>query len=484
MNKQMKRILVATANSDASQSISDCFHKTYLTDVSVDISGCLDCFKQHRYEFLFIDINFLCTSLSSSTDLKQCLRPFWEVAPTIQIVILTTPENVRHAIRAMKAGASDYLTYPLSIEEIQYVAEGLFEDLRLKSELNYLRDHFWKEDSIDFVKTNNDYMKQVFDKIKSVAATRATVLLTGETGTGKGVLARLIHHHSNRSDKQFISVHCGAIPDTLLESELFGHEKGAFTGAVKRRFGKFEIAHGGTIFLDEIGTLTPSAQIKLLQVLQDKCIQRVGGEQTIQTDVRVIAATNADLEVLCSEGVFRKDLFYRLNVFPIRIPSLQERPEDIPIIIENILKRLNRFDQKNIKDIHTNAMKSLQKYNWPGNIRELENVIERSYILETSSYITPESLPSDIMDYDEVRPSVFIDPSMSLDSVRRNGIEEIERQYLKEILTINHGRIDASAQTAGISTRQLHKLLKKHALRKEDFKKQLLGKNTKRQREK
>jgi len=266
----------------------------------------------------------------------------------------------------------------------------------MESELDYLRDRFWQEDSLEIVRTRSPLMKRLFDKVRSVAPTKSTVLLNGETGTGKGVLARLIHQHSNRKDGPFISVHCGAIPDTLLESELFGHERGAFTGAVRRKLGKFEIAQGGTIFLDEIGTITPSAQIKLLEILQDGTFHRVGGEERIEANMRVIAATNADLRKMCEAGQFRKDLYYRLNVFPLEIPPLKERMEDIGYIVEVILKKLNKFDLKEIHDIHPHVIDAFGNYPWPGNIRELENLMERAYILEESPILMPDSFPDEL----------------------------------------------------------------------------------------
>ena len=266
-----------------------------------------------------------------------------------------------------------------------------------------------------------------------------------------------------------ISVHCGAIPDTLLESELFGHEKGAFTGAVRRRLGKFEIATGGTIFLDEIGTITPSAQIKLLQILQDQTFQRVGGEETLEANVRVITATNTDLKKMCEDGQFRKDLYYRLNVFPIEIPPLRDRPEDIPHLVEVFLKRMNKFSSKEIHHIHPRVLEAFTRYSWPGNIRELENLMERAFILETSSLLTPESFPSELFESEVPSASVFFDTQLTLTEVRHRGIEDIERHYLKEVLAKNQGRIKESASVAGVTTRQLHKLMKRYGIRKEEF---------------
>ena len=313
-------------------------------------------------------------------------------------------------------------------------------------------------------------MKAVYDKLKSVATTNSTVLISGETGTGKGVLARLIHRHSNRKDAQFISVHCGAIPDTLLESELFGHEKGAFTSAVKRKLGKFEIADRGTIFLDEIGTITPAAQIKLLQVLQDGIFQRVGGEVTIHTDVRIIAATNMDLKQMCEEGQFRKDLYYRLNVFPIEVPLLMERSEDIPHLAMMFLDRMNKLNTKAITGISPAVMEALVHYPWPGNIRELENLIERAYILETGPVLHPDSFPGEIFEYGSSDLEVTRVNAGSLAYVRKKGIEEIEKNYLMDLLNETMGRIKQAAEIAGITTRQLHKLMTKYNLHKEDYK--------------
>jgi len=279
----------------------------------------------------------------------------------------------------------------------------------------------------------------------------------------------LIHRHSNRRDGPFISVHCGAIPDTLLESELFGHEKGAFTGAVRRKLGKFEIAHGGTMFLDEIGTITPSAQVKLLEVLQDGTFNRLGGDAPIETNVRVIAATNTDLLKMCEDGLFRKDLYYRLNVFPIEIPPLRERPEDMEHIIEVILKRLNKFNPNQIHDVHPDVIEALKDYAWPGNIRELENLLERACILESSSVLSTESFPGELFSTGAL-PNIRPDISLSLAEARRKGIEALERLYLQELLGQNKGKIKESADIACVSPRQLHKLLTKYGIKKEAYK--------------
>ena len=465
----MKAVLVASRNQSACNAIRSSMRPEHRIDLVTSKDGCLEMFRKKRYEFLFIDVEILRGSMLDN-NYKTALQPFWHAYPTAQIIAMSSQEMIREAVRAVKAGASDYLTYPINPDEVKYVTESIYESIVMESELDYLRDRFWQEDSLEIVRTRSPLMKTVFDKVRSVAPTKSTVLLSGETGTGKGVLARLIHHHSNRKDGPFISVHCGAIPDTLLESELFGHEKGAFTGAVRRKLGKFEIAQEGTIFLDEIGTITPSAQIKLLQILQDGTFQRVGGEETIEANVRVIAATNTDLKIMCEAGQFRRDLYYRLNVFPLEIPALRERMEDIAYIVEVILKRLNKFDLKGIHDIHPHVIDAFGKYSWPGNIRELENLMERAYILEVSPILTPESFPNELFTSGFSQVQVGANISVTLAEVRRKAIEQTEAYYLKGLLAASKGRIKETAGAAGISPRQLHKLMKKYGIRKEEFK--------------
>ena len=465
----MKSILVATTEQQTVQTIRSCFQSDCRVVSASTNQLALDLLSKKRFDLAFIELDILLAEVIDES-YKEALQSFWQIHPTIEIIVMAPQNQIRKAIKAVKAGASDYLPYPIDPEEVKYIAEGITESIIQQSELDYLRDQFWHVDSLELIQTKSPNMKKVFDNIRSVSPTKSTVLLIGDTGTGKSVLAKLIHQHSNRRDAQFISVHCGAIPDTLVESELFGHEKGAFTGAIKRKLGRFEIAKGGTIFLDEIGTITPSAQIKLLQILQDGTFQRVGGEEILNTDVRVIAATNADLKKMCDEGQFRKDLYYRLNVFPIEIPLLRERVEDIPLFIETFLRNLNNYSLKKIHSIHPHVMEALSKYSWPGNIRELENLIERAYILETSDELTPESFPNELF-VSNANP-VFIptNEALTLTQVRQCGVEDIERNYLKKVLTRHKGKIAESAAVAGISTRQINKLMNKYGIRKEDFK--------------
>lgn len=465
----MKSVLIASEKQEAHDMIWAAMGSNYQIKAAKTRDAALRTLNAGRCDFVFIDLAILHETWPVS-NYKTALQQFWHLYPSIRIIVMSSQEKIRDAVMTVKAGASNYLTYPISSDEVRHVTETIHESIILQSELNYLRDQFWQEDSSEIVRTSSPIMKKVFKNIKSVAPTKSTVLLNGETGTGKGVLSRLIHQHSNRKEKQFISVHCGAIPDTLLESELFGHEKGAFTGAARRKLGKFEIAREGTIFLDEIATITPSAQIKLLQILQEGFFSRIGGEDMIEANVRIITAANTDLKKMCNENLFRSDLYYRLNVFPIEVPPLRERREDIPIFAELFIKRLNKYYAKEIYDIHPQVMDAFIKYEWPGNIRELENLIERGYILETSSVLTPESIPNELFEPENQAAFLPVDSSVTLAEARLRGIADIERCYLKEVLSRNKGKINKSAEEAGISTRQLNKLMKKYGIRKEEFK--------------
>jgi DNA-binding NtrC family response regulator len=369
----------------------------------------------------------------------------------------------------VREGAGDYLTYPIVDEEARLIRDGIERRERIRSELNHLRDRALETEILGSVSSRAESMKAALHKIRQVAPTRSTVLLTGETGTGKSYLARVIHQSSTRADRQYISVHCGAIPDTLLESELFGHERGAFTGADRRRLGKFEIAHGGTLFLDEVATVTPAMQVKLLNVLQERSIQRVGGERDIEVDVRILAATNMDLARLTEEGRFRNDLYYRLNVFPIEVPPLRDRRDDIPLLVEVFIDRLRRYHQKDIRQVHPAVMEALLAYRWPGNVRELENLLERAFILEPTGVLHPESFPEELIQPGSSMPQVPIGLENSIAEVRRHAVENAERHYLRRQLEANAGRIDATAEAAGITPRQLHKLMTRYGLKKEDF---------------
>jgi len=469
MNKG--RVLVAVKEKATSAMIVSALEGEYDYDIAQNRRECLEKFLARRYEFTFIDTSFL-PPVSAKSDFERGVAEFKEIFPTSEIVAVcpNSPERVADAVAAVNAGVSDYLTLPIIESELHLLINNIVEARIVRGELAHLRDEFWKDESIALVRTNNQRMKEVLKKIRSVAPTKSTVLLTGETGVGKGIIAALIHKHSSRSDQRFVSVHCGAIPDTLIESELFGHEKGAFTGAVRRKLGKFEIAGGGTIFLDEIGTITPMVQIKLLQVLQDKVFSRIGSEINLETDIRVIAATNMDLKLLCKEGKFRTDLYYRLNVFPLEIPPLRDRREDIPLLAEVLLEKFNTTRPNQIRGVDLEVMAAFAGYSWPGNIRELENLMERAFILEESNILKRSSFPDELFTIDKLTTFPELAESAPLAQVRELAVARTEKEYLNRQLRANKGRIDKTAQTAGITTRQLHKLMKKYGLNKKDFK--------------
>ncbi|MFH2067084.1 MAG: sigma-54 dependent transcriptional regulator [Pseudomonadota bacterium] len=465
----MNRVLIISGNTEIISTIQSVLSEEFEVENSDSIRQALEIHTNRPFDLIFIDLQEF-KNANGEAPLHEVMTDFQDANPMIEYAVLTSQSGIREAFKAVKAGASDYITYPLDPEEIRLVVTAFKEAYARDHELTYLRNRFWKTEWIDVIHTRNPHMINIYETIRSVAPTIANILLLGETGTGKGLLARLIHIHSNRNDKPFLSVHCGAIPDTLLESELFGHEKGAFTGAVRRKAGKFEIADGGTIFLDEIGTISSSAQVKLLQVLQDKTFSRVGGEEPLKADVRIIAATNADLKELAAQGRFRKDLYYRLNVFPIVIPPLRQRVEDIPHMVEVFLKKLNQQYGKNIQKLHPKVIEALKRYEWPGNIRELENVLERSYILEKNGTLMPPSFPLEIMSPDFI--SAFLqEPGgpLSLNEARRLALEDFEQLYVKNLIARNKGKINLSAKEAQITPRQLNRLMSRYRIKKSDY---------------
>jgi len=469
----METIYLSAQSPSTRESIGSFFsqnHKVHIIDAPQQL---WEKIKSVPCDFLFIDllqIETLSESLGCATNPKSIINKLKTLGPNIAIVVIVNDAEIRTAVSYVKNGASSYVTEPVHVDEINLVLDEISKERLQKSEITYLREQLWQDESPDIVQTISPSMKKVQHNIISAAPTKTTVLLLGETGTGKSHMARRIHRLSNRKDGPFISVHCGAIPDSLVESELFSHEKGSFTGAHRRKLGKFEVASGGTIFLDEIGTISKPVQVKLLTILQESTFQRVGGEQTLKIDVRVIAASNTDLKQMCDEGSFRKDLYYRLNVFPVTIPQLHERKEDISLFVEAFLKKFNKINSKEIQGVHPAVMAALKQYDWPGNIRELENLMERAYILETTMELTPESFPSELFDTVDPMTEIAIDTSETLDAVRKKGVAEIERRYLKEVLSRNHGKINASALEAGIGTRQLNKLMHKYNLHKGAFK--------------
>jgi len=360
----------------------------------------------------------------------------------------------------MKSGALDYITKPIDLDELNILIDRISERRTLIRENQILREKLWKKGfTADQIVYKNRKMEDLINMAGRVASSRTTILLQGESGTGKELFARLIHKTSARSEKPMIVVNCGALPETLLESELFGYEKGAFTGAATRRIGRFEEADGGTLFLDEIGELSPSVQVKLLRFLQEREFQRLGGNRTIQSDARIISATNRDLENKVAEGTFREDLFYRLNVVVMNIPPLREKKEDIPLLIKHFISRFSAENSKKIEGLSSEAMDILLKYDYPGNIRELENIIERAVVIARHSVISVDDLP-----FKESLSQSPVIQKTGKGSLK-DSIEALEQRLIEQAMEETVHNQSKAAELLGISERMLRYKLKKYGMK-------------------
>jgi two-component system NtrC family response regulator len=390
----------------------------------------------------------------------QLLKELKRLNPEVVVVVLTAFGTVGTAVAAMKEGAYDYLTKPIDLDELLLLIQRAEREVSLSRENRDLRDQLREKFKVDFIISASRGMEEALNLVKRAAPSAATVLILGESGTGKELIARAIHYSSPRADRPLVKVNCAALPENLLESELFGHEKGAFTGAVTRRVGRFEQADQGTIFLDEIGDLSPSLQSKLLRVLQEKEFERVGSGQTLRVDVRVVAATNRNLEEAIQKGTFREDLYYRLNVVTVFLPPLRERKEDIPPLIEHFLKKYRRQNQKSMVSLSKEARDLLLNYNYPGNIRELENIVERAVVLSRGDTIMTQDLPLNLR---EGKVEDLMKQSGKGRSLPET-LEEIERLRITQALESSHGVQTRAAEELGISERVLRYKMKKYGI--------------------
>lgn len=392
------------------------------------------------------------------------------IDPRIKIIVVTGHDERKNALAAIAKGAYDFYAKPLEIEELKVIMKRGESLLSLERENERLRKAAGEEHEFEGIIAMSPPMLETFDTVKRVAPTDVNVLITGESGTGKELIAKAIHQKSSRRSKPFVPINCGAIPENLLESELFGHEKGSFTGAHMTRPGKFETADGGTIFLDEIGELSPNLQVKLLRFLQDHIIERIGGREPIRVDVRIIAATNRDLRIMIEERTFREDLYYRINTIGINLPPLSGRGEDILLLGMHFLHRYNTEFSKNIRGFSDAALKSIYGYGWPGNVRELENRVKRAVIMSPRKVIGPDDLDLQESAEEEGAPAPGAGKGVRPDSgafeptTLREARDRVERRLLTGSLLRTSGNVSAAAQELGVSRPTLHDLLKKHGI--------------------
>lgn len=378
--------------------------------------------------------------------------------PGIPVIVLTGHGSIDEAVKAMQNGAYNFLTKPLNLEQLELTVKRALQGRELKIQNQQLQKEVASVKSVDAVIGKSVAMQKVMTLVKKVADARISVLITGESGVGKNVVANAIHSLSARKENSLITVHCAALSETLLESELFGHEKGSFTGAENLHKGKFELAHGGTIFLDEIGEINQTVQVKLLRVLQERKFERVGGEQTIEVDVRIIAATNKNLEEEVKAGRFREDLYFRLNGIQIEVPPLRERKDDIPLLLNSFLEKFNKDNGKNIKGFDSKSRTVLYKYDWPGNIRELEHCVESSVVMASSDTITVDDLP----------PSINIDTKQEFIEIPVGmSMEEAEKIIIQQNLIANKGNKSKTADILGIGRKTLHRKLSDYGMEDE-----------------
>ena len=386
-------------------------------------------------------------------DGMDVLRSFKKTSPETAVIMITAFGSIDTAIEAIREGAFDYISKPFKLEEIKITVRRALEQRRLLRENQYYRQELLEKYQFKNVIGRTPQMFQVYKTIARVADTKSTILLYGERGTGKELVARSIHYNSQRSDRPFVTVDCASLVETLMESELFGHVRGAFTGALQAKRGLFEEADGGTLFLDEVGNLTLSTQAKLLRFLQEFEIKRVGGTENIKVDVRVIAATNQFLEPLVKSGNFREDLFDRLNVVPISLPPLREKKEDIPLLIIHFLQKSSEENRKQISHISPEALDILTQYSWPGNVRELRHTIERAVVLSTQPIILPEDLPKKMLE--EVKGKEIQFPEELL------PLREVEKRYVLKVLRETKGNKKKASEILGIDRTTLYRILEK-----------------------
>ena len=447
-------ILVVDDDKNICKIIEINLKKTRQYEVSIASSGeaCLKAIREQIPDLVLLDIQM------PGIDGIETLKRIKEDEPRIPVIMMSAHGTIEKAVKSMKLGAYDFIKKPFAADRLMVTVQNALMTSSLKNEIDELKSELKDRYQFSNIIGQSGVMQAVFKSLEKVIDSNVTVLIQGESGTGKELIARAIHFHSKmRSNKSFVAVNCSALPESLLESELFGHEKGAFTGAAGRRIGKFEQGNGGTIFLDEVGLMSPMTQAKVLRVLQEREFERVGGNELIKVDIRLISATNLNLEDAMKRGDFREDLYYRISVFPIKLPSLRERKEDIPLLAAFFLDKYSKQEDKNLESITPDALELLMAYHWPGNVRELENAVERAVVLATGKEITAKDLPSAVRSLGEKK-------IYESDNTLSSWIEKLEEEALKQALLECEGNISQTAKKLGIGRATIYRKAKKYGL--------------------
>jgi len=425
----------------------------YAVDTALDEENAIKYVHTNVYDIAIVDLQL------AETDGITLMEKLHMVNPEMPVIILTAYGTIESAVEAMRKGAYSYLTKPFDARELLLQIEKALEKRKLTAEISRLKDILTDKYDFSNIIARSGKMQEVLEQVLRISKTESTVYINGDSGTGKELIAKAIHFVSNRREKSFVDINCAALPESLLESELFGHEKGAFTGAIKTRGGLFTRANEGTVFLDEIGDMPLSIQAKLLRVLQERRFYPVGGKEPVEVDIRLIVATNKDLEEEVKNGNFREDLFYRIHVIPIHLPSLRERKEDIPLLVEHFLKIFSREMNKKIKGVTPQALQILMLRDWPGNVRQLKNSIEYAVAMTQDDMITEDLL--------QLQHEITSDERKPLKEAKAN----FEKSYLVHLMEITHGNVSQAAQMAGKYRADFYNLLKKYDLKPADFKK-------------
>ena len=464
----MDKLLIVDDEEAILKQLNWAFKNDYDIVTAVSADGALSAVRQHSPAVMILDLSL--TDDASELEGFEVLESALSIDPQIKVVMITGHDDMENALKSIETGALDFYAKPVDIEELRVILRRAFHIRSLEEELAKLKEGYARGHEFEGVIGISEPMLSIFEAVRRIAPTGVSVLITGESGTGKELIARALHNKSTRNGGPFVPINCGAIPENLLESELFGHEKGSFTGAHTTKAGKFETADGGTLFLDEIGELPQPLQVKLLRFLQDQVVERVGGEAPIQVDVRVVAATNSDLEKMIAEKTFREDLFYRINTVRISMPPLRDRGDDILLLATRFLHRYSSEFSRGLKGYSRAAIEAIHSYGWPGNVRELDNRVKRGVIMAAANLIQPSDLDIPFeSDTGEDMPaesaSIDVTGEMSLKEAR----EGLEKRMVVAALLRTSGNVSASAGELGVSRPTLHDLMKKHSIDAGDF---------------